>query len=79
MMSCFARSRRDIITPLIVWISATAIESELSITQSVRSHPESRLSKNPILIKIIPNIIKIKRISPRRGEIKKLDGTAFII
>jgi hypothetical protein len=69
---CFACSSREINMPLPPDISVTAIESELSMTQSVRSPPVSRLWSHPNTTQASPDTIRNNRISERRGDDEKL-------
>ncbi len=72
-MSFFATSNLDIMTPLAVLISATAIDSELSMTQSVFwTLDVSILVKNPNPTRNIPTIRNITRMSRFWGDIMKL-------
>ena len=73
-MICFAWSSRDISIPLPPDISVTAIESELSMTQSVRSGPVSRLRMKANTTQMSPDTMRANRISCLRGDDEKLVG-----
>jgi hypothetical protein len=77
---CFARSSRDIITPLLVLISATVIDRELSITQRVFGILDDLSScKNPNTTNSNPTMMSTPRMNRLRGRVMKLTGKFVII